>query len=467
MQTIRKRIGILLVSCSLSAIVLTMVIVNFTINDIFEDYISDVQNKRYERIVSYLEEAYIQDGEWKENSGIELMHEAYMSNYNLTLYDENNKTIWGMNPMDIRNKIHLENMKVQEEGVYKTEKFQLKNNGKIVGYVEIGQYAPLLMTEEDVLFKSSINKNIALSGFISIFIITLASIYFSKQFSSPIKEVANMAVRLSKGEFKEKSSIQSNIKEIESLKNSINLLAEKLNNQDMLRKRLISDINHEIRTPLHVLQNNFEAMIDGIFPVTSERLIRLNDEIIRFGSLLDNLEKIKEFESESLKLNFKSINLCNMLENLYNDFLLETNAKNITLSFSKKEGNYFILGDRDKLKQVFINLFNNAVKFTNNNGEISISIYNEDEKIFVTIKDSGKGIKKEDLPFIFERLYRGDKSRHETEGSGIGLTIVKNILDLHSAYIEVESEENNGSLFKITFNALNLWQWRFTQLSHF
>lgn len=456
MQSIRKRIGILLVSCSLAAIVLTMMIVNFTINDIFEDYMSDVQNNRYERIVSYLEEAYITDGEWKENSGIELMHEAYMSNYNLTLYDENDRVVWGMNPMDIRNKIHLEDMKVQEEGVYTTEKFGLKNNGKIVGYVEVGQYEPLLMTEEDVLFKSSINKSIALSGLISIFIVTLASIYFSKQFSAPIKEVSNMSVKLSEGDFKEKSNIKTDIKEIESLRNSINILAEKLNNQDMLRRRLISDINHEIRTPLHVLQNNFEAMIDGVFPITSERLSRLNDEIIRFGRLLDNLEKIKEFESESLKLNFKSINLYNMLEKLNNDFLFEAEAKNITLKLSKNEDNYFIMGDSDKLKQVFINLFNNAVKFTDNSGEISINIYKDNNKMFVTIKDNGTGIKKEDLPFIFERLYRGDKSRHETEGSGIGLTIVKDILDLHSASVEVESEEGKGTLFKIIFNELDL-----------
>lgn len=456
MQTIGKRIGILLVTCSMAAIVLTMAIVNFTINDIFENYMSDVQNKRYERIVSYLEEAYIKDGEWNENSGVELMHEAYMSNYNLTLYDEKNKVIWGMNPLDIRNKIHLADMKVQEEGVYTTEKFELKNNSKVIGYVEVGQYAPLLMTEEDVLFKSSINKNIVLSGLISIFIVSLASLYFSKQFSNPIKEVANMSAKLSKGDFKEKLNIKTDIKEIESLKTSINILAERLNNQDMLRKRLISDINHEIRTPLHVLQNNFEAMIDGVFPVTEERLIRLNDEIIRFGRLLDNLEKIKDFEIESLKLNFKSINLYNMLENLYNDFLFEAGAKNITLSLTKKEEDYFILGDSDKLKQVFINLFNNAVKFTNNNGIIIIDIDKDGKKIFVTIKDTGIGIKIEDLPFIFERLYRGDKSRHETEGSGIGLTIAKNILDIHSASIEVESEEGKGTEIKIIFNALDL-----------
>lgn len=457
MLTIRKKIGILLVGCSFTAIVLTMLVVNITINSIFDDYMTVEQNKRYDRIVTYLEEAYKRDGEWKEDSGVELMHEAYMSNYNLTLLDKNNILVWGMNPMDIRNKIHLENMKVQDQGVYTTEKFDLKYMNEIVGYVEVGQYAPLLMTKEDVLFKTSINRSIGISGIISILVIAAASLYFSKQISSPIKEVSNMSVKLSKGFFKEKSNTQTDILEINDLKNSINVLAEKLDNQDMLRRRLVSDINHEIRTPLHVLQNNFEAMIDGVFPVTQDRLARLNDEIIRFGKLLDNLEKIKEFETESLKFNFKSINLFNMLENIRNDYIVEAENKDVSLYLYKEENkNYLIFGDADKLKQVFINLINNAIKFSVKNGEVSINIYDREEKIFVTIKDNGVGIKREDLPFVFERLYRGDKSRHEIEGSGIGLTIAKNILDLHSALIEVNSDEGKGTIIKITFQVLNL-----------
>ncbi|HAQ41802.1 MAG TPA: hypothetical protein DCM73_13875 [Clostridiales bacterium] len=203
-----------------------------------------------------------------------------------------------------------------------------------------------------------------------------------------------------------------------------------------------------------MLQNNLEAMIDGVFPVTEERLVHLNDEIVRFGKLLNNLDRLKEFETESMKLNFHSIDLLTMLENLYGDFLAEAENKNISLQFTKEENaDYLILGDADKLKQVFINLVNNAIKFTGSSGEISISLYRNGKKIFAEIKDSGIGIKKEDMPFVFERMYRADKSRHETQGNGIGLTIVKNILDLHSASIDVESEVGSGTLFKISFNA--------------
>ena len=454
MQTIRKKISIMLATCSIAAILLIILFVNITINNIFKEYIEDVQNKRYETIVSYLEEEYKNEGQWNENSGLELMHEAYMSNYNLTLYDINHKPIWGMDPADIRNKVNLGDMKVEDQGVYSTKKFEIKYKEEIVGYVEVGQYSSLLMNEEDIQFKSSINQSIAFSGLLTIAIILIVSLYFSKQFSAPIKEVSNMSVKLSNGEFDAKSHGFSNIEEIENLRKSINILAEKLNNQDMLRKRLVSDISHEIRTPLNVLQNNMEAMIDGIFPVTTERLSRLNDEIIRFGKLLNNLDKLKEFEEESMKLTFHSINLHELLENLRNEFLVETENKNISLQLIKEaDNNYIISGDEDKLKQVFINLIYNSIKFSLENGKVTISIYEKNKKIFVEIMDNGIGINKDDLPFIFERFYRGDKSRHEIEGNGIGLTIVKNILKLHSAEIDVESTEDEGTTFTVSFNA--------------
>jgi signal transduction histidine kinase len=453
MHSIRRKIGVLLTVSSAAAILLIMIFVNFTMNSIFEEYMLDVQNKRYETITTYLEEEYATDGEWTEETGIELMHNAYMSNYNLTLYDKDNKAIWGMDPNDIRNKVNLGHMMVQDQGVYTTKKFELHFEEEVVGYVEVGQYSPLLMTEEDIQFKTSINKSIAASGALTIIIITIMSLYFSKQFSAPIKEVANMSVKLSKGEFEAKTSGTSDVKEIEDLRNSVNILAEKLNKQDMLRKRLVSDISHEIRTPLNVLQNNLEAMIDGVFTVTSDRLSGLNDEIVRFGKLLNNLDILKEFETESMKLSFHSLKLDRMLESLLGELMMEADSKNITLSFSKEnEKSYIVSGDEDSLKQVFFNLIHNAIKFTGSMGEVSVNLYIRNKKIYVEIKDNGIGISREDIPYIFERFYRGDKSRHEIEGNGIGLTIVKNILDLHAASIEVKSNEDEGTVFKVIFD---------------
>ncbi|MBM7869157.1 signal transduction histidine kinase [Clostridium pascui] len=453
MQTIRKRLSILFFTCSIGAILLITVFVNATINDKFDQYMLDIQNKRDERIVAYFQEIYKRDGKWSNNSGSELIHEAYMSNYCLTLLDSNKKSIWGMEPDLIKNTSHLNTMIVKGNGVYNSKRFEIIVNDKLVGYVDIGQYSSVLLSEEDINFKTSINKSIIISGLVTLSIIIILSLYFSKQFSNPIKEVANMSVKLSEGNFNAISNTQSNIEELENLRRSVNILAEKLRYQDMLRKRLVSDISHEIRTPLNVLQNNLEAMIDGVFPVTEERLNYLNEEVIRFGSLLNNLNTLKEFETESIKLNFQRVYLDQLISDICEDFYMAGESKCIRLHYHiESNKNYDITGDKDKLKQVFINLISNALKFTEEHGDIWINLYSNNKNIVVEVRDSGIGIKKEDLPFIFERLYRGDKSRNEIEGSGIGLTIVKNIIQLHSASIDVESEEEKGTNFKVTFN---------------
>ena len=452
MQTIRRRLSILFVICSIAAILLVTLFVNFTITDRFNNYMSDNQNKRYERIVSYFEEIYKREGKWTENSGIELMHEAYMGNYCLTLLDNNEKSIWGMDPNNIKNNLYLNTMPINDRGIYKSNRFEIKVNDNLVGYVDIGQYSSILLSEEDMNFKKSINESIIASGAITLIIFIWISLYFSKQFSMPIKDVVNMSVNLSKGNFDTKSSIISNIEELERLRESINMLAEKLKYQDTLRRRLVSDISHEIRAPLNVLQNNLEAMIDGLFPITKDRLNYLNEEVIRFGKLLNNLNTLKEFESESIKFNFETISLDKLIIDICKDFDIAAENKNIKLSYNiEPNENYSINADKDKLKQVFINVISNAIKFTEKDGDIITNLYVENKKIVVEIIDHGIGIKKEDLPFIFERFYRGDKSRHQTEGNGIGLAIVKNILDIHNAKVDIGSAEGKGTVFKIYF----------------
>jgi two-component system, OmpR family, sensor histidine kinase BaeS len=452
MYSIRKKLGIILVACSVIAIVFSAILVNFTINKTFNKYVSANQDERNKRIVQYFEEIYKRDNKWSENSGIEIIQEAYVGNYCLTLLNYNKKVIWQMNLNTVgHNKRQM--MDESNQGIYNSQTFEIKNGNNIVGYVTIGQFSSMILSNTDINFRSSINRSIVLSVLITLIIVILISIMLSKQFSNPIKEVSDTSVLLSKGKYNARSKTETNIIELSKLRESINTLGEKLEMQDDLRRRLVSDISHEIRTPLNILENNLEAMIDGVFPVTNERLESLNDEVIRFGKLLENLNTIKELEAEDAIIKLESINLEEVLESVVKDFELSARNKNITLNFNYvKENNYKVLGDSDELKQVFINILSNSIKFTHENGLVIVNIKENKNNIIVSVKDNGIGIKKEDLPFIFERLYRGDKSRHETDGSGIGLTIVKKILMLHNASIEAQSEEGVGTTFVLNFN---------------
>ena len=452
MQSIRKRLSIILVCTAIIALFLSTLFVNITISKTFDKYLLETQDKRNVRIVKYLEEVYKKNGKWNENSGIEILHEAYMSNYCLTLRDVNSKVVWGMDPKQIVNNNNV-NMHVKEGGVYNTSTFEINDNNKIVGHIEIGQYAPVLLSKEDISFKNSINKSIILSVVLSILITILISLFISKQFSSPLSQISKIAAYLSNGNYNKRAHIKSSILELEVLRNSINTLGEKLQHQDELRKRLIADISHEVRTPLNILQNNFEAMIDGIFPVDNERLTYLNEEVIRFGKLIDNLNALKEVEAEEMVLSMEKIDLKDIVSSVVKEFEVIAENKNLDITLECSTGiQCNILGDSDKIKQVVINLISNAVKFTQEKGEINITLKETDEKVILKIEDTGIGIKEEDLPYIFERLYRGDKSRHEIEGTGIGLTIVRNILTIHKAGIEVKSKDEKGCVVTVYFN---------------
>ena len=441
-----------MVVCSVIAVLLSALFVNITISNTFSDYMIDIQAKRDTRLVEYFQQVYKKDDQWSKSSGEEMMHEAYMSNYCLTLLDENKKVIWEMSPNDIKFKDHMTLNGMQEKGVYTDSTLEIKVNNKVVGYLMIGQYSPVLLSKEDIGFKSNVNRSIIISVILTIAAVATISILISKQFSSPIKAVSDTSVNLSEGNYEARSNIKSNIEEINKLIYSINSLGEKLNSEDLLRRRLVSDISHEIRTPLNVLQNNLEAMVDGLVPTTTEKLNSLNDEVIRFGKLLNNLNALKELESEEIDLHIEQVSIDKLISSVCDDFSVAAVEKNIQLVLNKEENKeYTLLGDTDRLKQVFINLISNAVKFTQRNGHVWIDVKSDKDYIIVQVKDNGIGIKKEDLPFIFERMYRGDKSRNKTERSGIGLTIVKRILTMHSATIDVDSKENKETTFTIRF----------------
>lgn len=447
MHSIRRRLAFILITCTMLSLLFSAIFVNLAVNSTFNKYISDNQEKRNERIVSYFEEVYKRDLNWTADSGKEMQHEGYMSNYCLTLLDKDKKEIWAMDPNEILN------MSGENAGnEYRTATFDITYQEKVVGYVIIGQYEPVLVSEQDINFKMSINRSIAISVVVAIAFAALISFYFSKQFSNPVKAISETSVDLTEGKYTSKTTMKSNVLEIDNLIKSINILGEKLKYQDELRKRLVSDISHEIRTPLNIFQNNLEAMIDGVFPVTTDRLNNLNDEVIRFGRLLNNLDALKELEEINVELQMKSVNLKELITKLSDIFSVHSKRKNITLSLRiKPKQKYTILGDEDKLRQVFINILSNAVKFTNPGGDITISLDSDKNYIYLSVKDNGIGINKQDLPFIFERLYRGDKSRNQVEGNGIGLTITKQILLHHSASIEVDSEEGVGTNVRVRF----------------
>ena len=305
-----------------------------------------------------------------------------------------------------------------------------------------------LIKYRDLILKDMKNLIIGIS-LLMIIVVIAVSVFLSQKISKPIIVVSKMTDFIKMGGYDQKLEYESSIVEIDNLINSINELSRELYKMENMRKNLTSDISHELRTPLTSIQTHLEAMIDGIWEPSKERLNSVNEEVIRLSHLVNQLKNIAKFDSYEDKLNLKNENLTQLIKNIiYNNesYALD---KNIRIKYELEDVNANI--DKEKISQVIINLISNAIRYTNLNGEILIKLYKKSDFIKIIVKDNGIGIPEESLDYIFERFYRVDKSRcRNTGGTGVGLTICKSIVDLHKGKIEVKSKLNEGSEFIIT-----------------
>jgi len=212
---------------------------------------------------------------------------------------------------------------------------------------------------------------------------------------------------------------------------------------------MASDYAHEFRTPLATLQLNLEAMIDGIWEPNTQLLESCREEILRLTRMISDIDKIVEIENNSISLKKTKFDLAKVVDQIVLTFQPSIVAKNINMEIQTTECE--IYADKDKIIQVIYNLLSNALKYTDNGESIKIRVNKYSNKSEIIVSDTGIGISAEDLPNIFENLYRVDKSRNRsTGGSGIGLSVVKAIVDAHGGSISTKSEPTKGSEFTVS-----------------
>jgi two-component system sensor histidine kinase BaeS len=194
-------------------------------------------------------------------------------------------------------------------------------------------------------------------------------------------------------------------------------------------------------------------MIDGTWKADAKRLGSCHEEIVRLSSLVGDIEKLTRYEGENLVLNIKRFDIYTLLQRVVSNYRIEYRKKNVSLDLDGSEE--FIEADEDKISQVVINLLSNALKYTPEGGSVGITMKSSEHFTEIIIADNGIGIASEDLPNIFERFYRTDKSRTRlTGGTGIGLAIAKTIMDAHHGDITVLSEPGKGSVFTIILHKI-------------
>lgn len=466
MNKLRTRLILLILGGAIFSIVLVSIITNITVLKNFDLYMRNEQENRLEEVVQLVEQSYTSNNGWTEAALKNISISPLIRNFDIEIKDENNNPIFTYYMENKMIQMHNDMMGRMGNGMmrgrgsgmmgsnlrdenYILEEYGLLFNNEKIGTITIGHIGPFLVSESEIEFKKGINMSIFYAAVISVIAAILLGVHSSKIFSRPILKITEAANDIREGKLDTKVEMSNNIIELQELSMSINHLSKSLSDQDRLRKRLTSDISHELRTPLTILQSHIEAISDGIWEPTQDKLDICKNEVIRLIKLVEELKHLNDIENHELTLDIQQYSLSKDLNEVAESFQYQFQEKSIILNSNINE-NVQIYGDKDKIKQVLVNLLSNAFKFTNAGGTVNIGLLENREQVEITVEDTGIGIEEQDVPYVFERFYRSDVSRNrKTGGTGIGLTITKTLIEAHGGKIVVESKKNKGTKFTI------------------
>ncbi|WP_296559536.1 ATP-binding protein [uncultured Acetobacterium sp.] len=457
-HSLRTKFSLTFALVLLLTIGLISLLSNFFIEKQFTNYLAVQQDKRTLEIADNLSQQYDSvaktwDADFVHTIGMYALNDGYL----ISVMDAEGQIIWDAQTCDmslceqVTDEINqrMTMLRRAREGEFTEKSLSLIKNNEIIGTVQISYYGPYFLNEDDFQFLKSLNTILIGIGLFSLFFSFILGTFLAKRLSSPILKTVSVAKEISDGDYAVRIKESSNTKELDELIITINHLADSLGKQEALRKQLTADVAHELRTPLTSVGTHIEAMIEGVWEPTTERLKSCHDEILRIGKIIQDLESLAKVESENIKLQKSKINIVEAIDKALYSLAAEIKKKNLDVVTTGMGSD--IEADLNRITQVLINLISNAVKYTPEGGAIEVSLSESDTDQKIQIKDNGIGIGEEDLPFIFERFYRADKSRNRmTGGTGIGLAIVKSIVSAHGGTVEVESRLSEGSCFTIT-----------------
>lgn len=300
---------------------------------------------------------------------------------------------------------------------------------------------------------SKVRTLLILSGIGSFFVALGMTIVLSRTMSQPLVEMEKAARKIAKGDLNTRVNVKTG-DELGSLAVAINDLAKDLKRYQDTRREFLADISHELRTPMAYLEGYAEILKKGLYDSEEEKnqyLDIIQKETKRLTKLSSDLLELSKIEEGRISVEFEWIDLTEVMENVLTRATSEAEKTGLKLQVSYEEEIPLFYGDGLRTEQIFFNLVENAIRYTDK-GTISVHIKHVNDKIQIVISDTGKGIPENELPFIFERFYRMDKSRsRESGGSGLGLPIVKQLVELQNGTIDVFSRLGEGTRFEINF----------------
>lgn len=318
-----------------------------------------------------------------------------------------------------------------------------------IGTVYIRVYGSnTLLTQADEAFRAESYSAVLYASIPAIIIAIVVGFFFARALVRPINKIADAANEIKEGNYQARAQVEGT-DEVARLGKTFDLMADSIEANRQLERRLVTDVAHELRTPLMAIQSTVEAMIDGVFEPDEERLETLNSEIRRLSRLVNGLLKLSRLENRSNPVELTKVDVSELLETIIATHEQYVEDAGLHLIFNH-DPHVYVLGNKDMLRQATANLISNAVRYTPEGGTITVSVKKGDIMGQISVQDTGIGLTPEEAKMVFSRFWRADKGRaRDSGGLGIGLSVVKEIVDRHNGWVHVEGKPNVGSTFTI------------------
>ncbi|MFC4322397.1 sensor histidine kinase [Litchfieldia salsa] len=450
LRTLRSKVLFYFIVLSLCAIFLTSFSILWGFEEHFTEYLQEDREGDIKLINEEVIKEYKETGNYLSIEVTSLLHQQAMTNRLFyQIYNGEGELL-----VDTTNMLGMmERMGPAGEGLaseYQTGTYDIKLDNRNIGTTKV--YYPKGLYGAESTFFNTIKQYIFGAAMIILILSSLFSMLFSKRLTDGFTQLTRVVRELQNHKRDIRMPIEILTEEMVPLAESFNDLAESLSKEEILRKRFTADLAHELRTPLATLRSQIEAYQDGIWEPTPNRLQQSHNELMRLVRLVNEMENLLAAENPQIKLQKTDIELWKILTHIKNQFDPLFYEKAVNLKVIEPLDEHWIFGDKDRIIQILTNIINNAFQYTSSGKSVSISIVKQNQFVGFVVKDEGVGIGDEDLPYLYERFFRGDKSRdRQTGGIGIGLSIVKALVDAHHGEVQIISELKKGTTVTVLF----------------
>jgi signal transduction histidine kinase len=355
------------------------------------------------------------------------------------LVDQNDIVVVPMAPYQVGDKVPASKL---------TSGIQIRINGQLVGTALIPATPEL--NPREIAYLARTNRALLIGAAGAATLAILLGIFFTRRLTSPLRDLTSAIQKMSKGDLHQQVKIRSR-DEIGELGNAFNTMSSELAKSNQLRKQMTADIAHDLRTPLTVLNGYLEAMQDGVLPANKERFAIMYSEVQQLSGLVEDLRTLSLADAGELSMNPRVVSPKGLLEQSFANFSYQAKKLKLKLRIDADQDLPKVKVDPQRMEQVLDNLISNAMRYVSKGGKIDLSAIQKGNNIEFAVEDNGEGIASDVLPHVFERFYRGDRSRNGAEGeSGLGLAIAKSLVETMGGTITAASEgKGKGSKFTI------------------